>query len=79
MIKETMPDGTEITEYNCPVCKAPLYSAPDPLTGIRSGGYTVWCGQPNEVCRAQDVSGHGKNVKEAYQIIKEKFIARKDR
>lgn len=79
MIKDVMPEGVETTEYKCPVCKSPMFSAPDPLTGIKVGGHTVWCGQSFAVCEAQDVSGHAKNAKEAYEIVKQKFLAREDR
>ena len=79
MLKETMPDNTALTDYNCPVCKNKMLSVQDTAGSTRSGGFTVWCGQSIEVCSAQDVSGHARNVKEAFDIVKDKFLARKDR
>ena len=58
------------TNQKCPVCGVSLVSQSgdqiDPKNGI-----TVWCDNRN--CSAQEVSGHGKNEKEAWITIMQKF------
>ena len=63
-------------EYECPVCKKGM------SVGVgdghnRENGYSLYC--PHKDCPAQEVTGHGKTVKEAYIIVKEKYLAREDR
>lgn len=79
MIEYKFPENTETTSFVCPICKHKMLSSEDAPNSIRGGGFTVWCGQAPEICPAQDVSGHGKSPKDAFEIVKEKFIARKDR
>jgi hypothetical protein len=63
-------------EMNCPVCKKPLVTvrggAIDPLDG-----FTVYCATPHgkEIgqCSAQEVSGHGRTAKDAFEVITDKF------
>lgn len=56
--------------YECPMCKMPLASVKGTCLNPNDG-ITLWC--PNSKCPAQEVSGHGKNEAEAYNIIKEKY------
>jgi hypothetical protein len=39
--------------------------------GDANYGVTMYCGELT--CSAPDVQGHGKNEKEAYEIVTEKF------
>lgn len=39
-------------------------------------GYSLYC--LNKGCSAQEVMGHGKNEKEAYEVIHAKFIGRRE-
>jgi hypothetical protein len=63
----------------CPVCKKEmdmgLGTAVHP--GDSKYGVVVYC--PHLDCPAQEVSGHGKDEKDAYRIVKEKFVKRDDR
>ena len=55
--------------YPCPLCKGPMTEIPD-ATGVTVKCFNVPCDpQCNE-----NVYGHGKNVKEAYEVAKQKFI-----
>ena len=60
-----------ITDFACPVCKRKMF------TEAHSGGVYVWCGLPNipraDGAHCNEVTGHGKDSKAAYQIIVEKF------
>jgi hypothetical protein len=60
----------EQTSYACPVCRVNMVSHEGQVLDIRDG-MTVWC--DNKECRAQEVSGHGRNIKEAYEVILDKF------
>jgi transcription elongation factor Elf1 len=59
------------TKFNCPICDASLVSQPgqvlDPNDGV-----TLFC--PNLRCDAQEVFGHARNEKEAFEIIKDKYL-----
>ena len=55
--------------YPCPLCKGPMTEIPD-ATGVIVKCFNVPCDpQCNE-----NVYGHGKNAKEAYDVAKQKFI-----
>ena len=62
--------------YKCPLCNGKLTSA----VGCRGHendenyGMTLFC--PEIKCPAQEVMGHGKTEKDAYEIILEKFVKR---
>lgn len=63
----TTPQATEMSE-TCPVCNSKLFSQPD-ATGVM-----VWCAQPLEVCKStENPFGHGKNAKEAYATLVDKW------
>ena len=59
-----------MSEFNCPMCEGELKSAPgtriDPNDGV-----TLYC--PNATCPAQEVEGHGRTEKDAFEIIKQKY------
>ena len=64
---------------NCPMCGIELSEfmgermhPNDPKYGV-----TVACANPN--CPAPEVMGHGKTAKEAWGVIQDKFLERKDR
>ena len=56
-------------DFPCPLCKEPMYVIHD------STGVKVWCNNP-EPCTpgcSENVEGHGKNVKDAYEVACQKF------
>ena len=64
------------TKLKCPMCDKPMISIDgtklDPKDGI-----TIWCStpygnQPGQ-CSAQEVFGHGKNDKDAYEHVLQRF------
>jgi hypothetical protein len=57
--------------YNCPVCKAEMREFPGDALNVRNG-LTVYCA--SHTCPAQEVSGHGRTAKEAYEIVEDKFL-----
>lgn len=62
--------------YECPLCKSELVGM-DGYKGHENDsnyGYSLFC--LNIKCPAQEVMGHGKNEKEAYEVIHAKFIGR---
>jgi len=61
------------TEYKCPVCSKNLNSSPGDYfhPGDAKFGVTVYC--PHLNCSAQEVAGHGKNVKDAFEVVTDKF------
>jgi hypothetical protein len=65
--------------YNCPVCQGVLVEGfGDQLNpGDPKHGVFLYC--PSRQCPAQEVSGHGTNVKEAWGVIQAKFVTREDR
>ena len=83
MVEEACNDqrfnGEISMKYNCPICSEEM---------VESAGDGVTMGDPklgaflicrNMKCSAQDVSGHGSNVKDAWRVVQEKFITRLDR
>lgn len=65
--------GMNETSYKCPVCKGNLVSQPGSKThpNDEKYGFTVFC--PHLTCPAQEVMGHGKNDKEAFEVITDRF------
>lgn len=58
------------TNVKCPICDTLMNS----FRGGKmpsSGGVTVFCA--NLECTAQEVMAHGKNEKDAIEIVKEKY------
>jgi len=66
-------------KYNCPICQVEMTEQIGETMhpGNPAYGITLSCLNPN--CSAQEVMGHGKNVKEAWEVVQEKFIVRKER
>jgi hypothetical protein len=64
-----------MSKYNCPICQAKMVSGPD-ITKL-TGGVYVWC--PNKECPAQEVFGHGKDEKQAWEVVQQKFVKRESR
>lgn len=63
-------------KYVCPLCKSELVG----MDGEKmhpndpNYGYSLFC--LDVKCPAQEVMGHGRNEKEAYEVIQAKFIGR---
>lgn len=68
-----------MNKFNCPVCQSELtQSLGNQLhPGNKDYGITLYC--PSKQCPAPEVSGHGGNVKEAYSVVQQKFVARSER
>jgi len=61
------------TSYKCPVCQGPMSAeAGDFLhPGDPKFGMYVFC--PSLTCPAQEVAGHGRNEKDAFEVVTDKF------
>jgi hypothetical protein len=62
-------------EYFCPICLSEMvvgHSAKGPSDGVY-----IWC--RNERCTAQEVFGHGKDEKDAWERVQLKFVKRESR
>lgn len=64
------------TDYLCPICSEKMIAVRGNMTDS-SNGWTVYCGNRN--CTAQEVSGHGRNVELAFQVVREKFSFAKNK
>ena len=64
------------TLYKCPVCEGLMNSAYGDHThpGDEKFGVSVYC--PHLTCPCQEVMGHGKTEKEAFEIVTDKFRKR---
>ena len=64
--------------YTCPLCKSELVG----MVGCKGHendsnyGYSLFC--LNRECPAEEVMGHGRNDKEAYEVILAKFVKKKN-
>ena len=63
--------------YNCPICQSSMIESLGEAvhSNSKDHGITLFCA--NRKCAAQEVSAHGKNVKEAWEVSQLKFV-RKD-
>lgn len=61
------------TTYQCPLCKSHLTSVRGTQTNPAEG-FTLFC--RDVACPAQEVSGHAKDEKGAYEIVLLKFKER---
>jgi hypothetical protein len=63
-------------KYICPVCESELseFLGHQMHPGNPAYGVTLYC--PSRTCPAQEVSGHGDNVKGAWSVIQQKFVGR---
>lgn len=60
-------------KFNCPVCQCELSEVAGNRLhpGDKNYGMTLFCSAMS--CPAQEVMGHGNNVKDAYEVITQKF------
>jgi hypothetical protein len=66
-VNDVVKDARTLTE-KCPICGNPLLAVDD-ATGVM-----VWCAQSPEVCSANEAPfGHGKNDKEGYETLMDKW------
>jgi hypothetical protein len=66
-VNDVVKDARTLTE-KCPICGHPLLAIDD-ATGVM-----VWCAQGPEVCSANEAPfGHGKNDKDGYEILMQKW------
>jgi hypothetical protein len=69
--------------YKCPVCQGEMHESVNQhpshpsLPPEMALGITLWC--PSRACPAQEVMGHGKNGKEAWEVIQQKYVERGER
>ena len=65
--------------YQCPVCQGKLVeqSGNELHPGDDNYGITLYCS--SKQCPAQEVSGHGKNLKDAWEVLQLKFVSRENR
>jgi hypothetical protein len=69
-------------KYNCPVCGTEMLEALGNTMHKDDAAYglTLMCPAPHpSVCMAQEVMGHGGNVKEAWKAVQDKFVLRENR
>jgi len=62
-----------MSKYNCPLCGKEMTSVDGESIhlGNTKYGVTIFC--HNKECPAQEVSGHGNNLKDAYEVVIHKF------
>jgi hypothetical protein len=63
------------TSYKCPVCQGILHSEFGEQIHPLDPNYGVMVFCRNNLCSAQEVMGHGKNEKEAFEIVTARFKA----
>lgn len=70
-----------VMKYKCPICNEEMSeyygNGITEHDGDSKFGTFLACG--NLKCTAQEVKGHANNVKNAYEVILQKYVARKDR
>lgn len=66
-----------MNEYKCPMCQNELSVEVGTVIN-RLDGITMGCGQPMNVCPNTAI-GHGKNEKEAYAIVVQKYAKSKNK
>lgn len=64
--------------YPCPICdnEMSLFAGDKMHPGDPLFGVTLSC--EHRECTAQEVMGHGKKVEDAWEVVKEKFLKRKN-
>lgn len=60
-------------ELKCPICGTKLSVLPGFNRDKDGNSISTLLSCPSLACPAQEVIGHGRNYKEAYQIILEKY------
>lgn len=67
-IRKLVLTNTRMIKEVCPVCKNPL------MAGNDNTGVIVWCNQDAKGCKSsENPFGHGRNEKEAFFILTEKW------
>ena len=63
-------------KYECPICKVEMavMDGERMHPGDKNYGVTLHC--LNMGCGAQEVMGHGRNEKEAFEVVVAKFVGR---
>lgn len=61
------------TQYKCPVCGQSLFSYPGDYMHPNDPKFGMYVVCPHRDCPAQEVAGHGKNEKEAMEVVTDKF------
>ena len=60
-------------KYNCPVCNVELIELMGETMHKNNPAFGVTLSCHNTDCSAQEVMGHGKNAKDAWEVIQGKF------
>ena len=76
-MKNELPERKNFkSSFLCPICKKPMTI----INGTEvspTNGVTIYCDTPYgkglNQCKAQEVVGHGKNEKHAYEIVIQKY------
>ena len=66
-----------MNEYLCPMCNVPMGVEVGTIIN-RLDGVTMGCSQPMDKCPNTAV-GHGRNEKEAYSVIVQKYAKSKNK
>jgi hypothetical protein len=70
------PNPPRTTSFKCPICEVPLMALNGTKLNLKDG-VTVFCnnvhGNLPGQCTAQEVFGHGRNEKDAYDIVTQKY------
>ena len=64
-----------MNKYQCPVCSVEMtvgHSEKGPVDGVY-----IWC--RNDKCTSQEVAGHGKDEKQAWETVQMKYVKREER
>lgn len=61
------------TLFKCPVCQGSLKSSPGDYLHPNDPKFGMYVYCPSLQCPAQEVCGHGKNEKEAFEVVTDKF------
>jgi len=64
-------------KYNCPVCNGELRESVGTCLHPHDPKYGITLDCPSLTCPAQEVVGHGDNVRHAFEIVTQKFNRRK--
>lgn len=59
--------------YQCPICSGEMIEILGDKMHPGDGKFGVILECPSRACPAQEVAGHGDNVKQAWEIVQSKF------
>ena len=60
-------------KFNCPICDAELKGSDGNQIHPGNDKYGVMLHCPNKGCTAEEVMGHGDNLKQAFEVIFHKY------